>query len=182
MQSINRPLGTVIAIAVSFVLAIAPDASAAAPLPRSASVYSTGGFWHGLSLTLVISPGGRAIEQGGAALGGHFALSEGALRCRKAVKNHGFHEVPFTIFGFPGATLRLSHGHYGFSTAETVSDVTPLGSSVKPFTLKLRFAATVRSPSLIVGRVTAVGGPCSSGRPLRFKATPQPRERVAPGQ
>ncbi len=180
---INRPLGTaVIAIAVSLALAIAPAASAAPALPRSASVYSTGGYKHGLSLTLVISPSGRAIEQGGAALGSQFALSEGALQCPKARKNHGFREVPFTIFGFPGAVLRLSHGHYGFSKAEAISDTTPLGSSVKSFTLKLKIAGTVTSSAAIVGRVTAKGGPCTSRGSLRFKATLQPKEPVAPGQ
>jgi hypothetical protein len=181
-MSTSRRSRIVVLLTALVGLVVSGVALAAAPLPKPASAYSTGGYKHGLSMTLVIAPSGRAVEKGGAALGSEFALSEGALQCPKAKKGHGFHEVPFTIFGFPGASLKLSGGRYGFSKTETMSDTTPLGSTAKPFTLKVKIAATVASSTSIVGTVKATGGPCTSKGPLRFNAKFSAKDGVAPGQ
>jgi hypothetical protein len=175
----------VIAAATAVILAcvLAAVALAAAPLPKPASAFSTGGFKHGVSLTLVSSVDGKKIEAGGAALGSQFALSGGAVQCPKAKKSKGFHEVPFAIFGFPGAKLKLSHGTYGFSKSITEREAVPLGSEgVKPFTLKVKIAATVTGPTAIAGTVKASGGPCKSKKPIAFKAKLDPKLPVAPGK
>lgn len=175
---------TVIAASASVVLAcaLAAGALAAAPLPKPASAFSTGGLKHGVSLTLVSSADGKKIEAGGAALGSQFALSGGTIQCPKARHSATFHGTPFALFGFPGVTLKLSHGKYGFSKSFTEHGVVPLGSEgVKPFTLKVKIAATVTGPTAIAGTVKASGGPCKSKKPIVFKAKLDPKLPVATG-
>ncbi len=152
-------------------------------MPKTAKAYSTGGSKHGVSVTLVTSASNpKAIEPGAAAAGSQFALSGGAVLCPKAKKNPGFHEVPFAVFGFPGATLKISHGKYGFSKTSKTQETTALGSSAKPFPLKVKITGTVVSPTSIKGTVKATGGPCTSKKPLKFTAKLDPKIPVAPGQ
>ncbi len=179
-MSANRLLKTA-TIATGLVVVLLVGVALAAPLPKGAKAYSTAGRKHGVSLTLVTSSSGKRIELGEAALGSQFALSGGAVNCPKAKKNHGFHETPFAIFGFPGATLKLSHGKYGFSKT-TKSETSALGSSAKTFKLRVTIAATVASPTSIKGTVTAKGGPCTSKKPLKFNAKLDNKIPVAPGK
>ncbi len=176
----NRLLKTA-TIAAGLVAVILVGVALAAPLPQGGKAYSTAGPKHGVSLTLVTSVSGKAIEAGSAALGSQFALSGGSVQCRKAKKNHGFHEVPFALFGFPGTTLKLSHGKYGFSKTVKMSDEFVIGSSAKPFKLKVKIAGTVASPTSIQGTVKAKGGPCTSKKALKFKAKLDTKIPVAPG-
>ncbi len=167
----------------AFGLLLAGLAFASAPLPKPAKAYSTGHIRHGVSLTLVTGPSsGRVIEPGGAAVGSQFALSGGAVLCKKAKKGPGFHEVPFAVFGFPGARLKLSHGEYGFSKSFKTPETSVLGSTAKPFTLKVKIKAVVASPNAIKGTVKPRGGPCTSKKPLKFTAKLDPKLPVAPGQ
>jgi len=154
----------------------------AAPLPQGGKAYTAGTVKHGVSLTLVTSASGTAIEPGSAALGSQFALSGGAVLCRKAKKSHGFHEKPFAIFGFPGATLKLSHGTYGFSATVKAPHTIPLGSTAKPFKLKVKIVGQVASPTSIKGTVKAKGGPCTTKKALKFNATVNSSVPVAPGK
>lgn len=168
-------------IATGLVAVLLVGVALAAPLPQGAKAFSTGGRKHGLSLTLVTSVSGKSIEPGEAALGSQFALSGGAVECHKAKKNHGFHETPFALFGFPGAKLKLTHGKYGFSKA-TKSETSALGSSAKPFKLTVTIAGVVASPTSIKGTVKVKGGPCTSKKPLKFNAKLDNKIPVAPGK
>ncbi len=181
-MSASRPFKTA-AIATGLLAVLLVGVALAAPLPQGAKAFSTGATKHrsALSLTLVTSASGKSIEAGEAALGSQYALSGGSVLCPKAKKNHGFHETPFAIFGFPGAKLKLIHGKYGFS--KTTKSVTyALGSPVKPFKLKVSIAGAVASPTSIVGTVKAKGGPCTSKKPLKFNAKLDNKIPVAPGK
>jgi hypothetical protein len=180
--SVSRLLKTA-AIATGLVGMLLVGVALAASLPKGATAYTTGATKHrsALDLTLVTSVSGKSIEAGGAALGSQYALSGGSVLCPKAKKNHGFHETPFAIFGFPGAKLKLIHGRYGFS--KTTKSVTyALGSSAKSFKLKVTIAGAVASPASIEGTVKVNGGPCTSKRPLKFDVKPDRKIAVAPGK
>lgn len=156
-------------------------AEAAAPSLKGGKAYSTGGFKHGVSITFVTSvrtP--NRIEEGQAAAGSQFALSEGAVLCPKAKRNPGFKEVPFAIFGFPGTTLKMKSGAYGFAVKERVPNTTPLGGAVPPFTLKVKVTGTVVTPTKITGTITASGGPCKTKKPAPYTAVLDPKLPVAP--
>ncbi len=180
-MSANRLLKTA-AIATGLVAVLLVGVALAAPLPKGAKAYSTDGRKHGVALTFVTSTSGKAIEQGSAALGSQYPLSGGSLQCPKAKKNHGFHEAPFALFGFPGAKLKLSHGKFGFTKTIKTPDAVPLGSSVKPFTLKVTIAGSVASPTSIKGTLKAKGGPCTTKKPVKFDAKLDEANSVAPGQ
>lgn len=170
------------ALATGLIALLLVGMALAAPLPKGAKAYSTGGRKHGVVLTLVTSTSGKAIEKGSAALGSQYALSGGSVQCPKAKKNHGFHESPIALFGFPGAKLKLSHGKFSFTkTIKTPGEV-PLGSSVKPFTLQVTIAGSVASPTAIKGTVKAKGGPCTTKKPVKFDAKLDEANSVAPGQ
>jgi hypothetical protein len=162
-------------------LVLATAATAAAPpLPNTAKGYSTGGFTHGVSLTLVTSATSpKRIEKGVAAVASQFAMSGGAVQCPKAKKGEGFHEVPFAVFGFPGATLKLVKGVYGFS--KTVKEKTSaLGGAGTAFTLKVKVVGTVTSSTSIRGTVKAAGGPCTMKKSVSFTAKLDPKLPIAP--
>jgi hypothetical protein len=164
-------------------LLLAAVALAGAPLPKSGKAYTTPNGKHKVGLTLVTGASPKTIEPGSAALGSQFAMSGGSVQCPKAKKGPGFHGAPFAIFGFPGAKLKLSNGKYGFSKTIKQRETTPLGSSgVKPFTLKVKIAGTVLSPTKIAGTVTAKGGPCTTKKPLKYTTKLNPKVPVAPGQ
>lgn len=157
-------------------------AAAAPPLPKTAKAYSTGGYAHGVSLTLVTSATNpKRIEKGDAAVGSQFAMSGGAIQCPKAKKGEGFHEVPFAVFGFPGATLKMIKGAYGFS--KTAKEKTSaLGSTGAEFKLKVKIVGRVTNSSSIKGTVKATGGPCTTKTPVSFTAKLNAKLPVAPGQ
>jgi hypothetical protein len=139
-----------------------------------------GGFARGVSLTLVTGAANpKRIEKGAAAAGSQFAMSGGAVQCPKEKKGEGFHEVPFAVFGFPGATLKLVKGVYGFSKT-TKEKTSALGGTGSSFTLKVKIVGTVTSPTLISGTVQATGGPCTMKKPVGFSAKLDPELPVAP--
>lgn len=170
-------------LAAAVLLCLVGAATAAAPpLPKTAKAYSTSGFAHGVSLTLVTSATNpKRVEKGEAAAGSQFALSGGAVQCPKAKKGDGFHEVPFAVFGFPGVTLKIVKGSYGFS--KTIREKTSaLGSTGAEFKLKVKIVGAVTSPSSIKGTVKVTGGPCTRKKPVSFRAKLDPKLPVAPGQ
>lgn len=174
---------TVLAAGACLLLLCAAASAAGPALPKPASAYSTEGNVHGVSLTLVTSASsGKTIEPGAAAAGSQFALSGGAVNCTKAKKGPGFHGVPFAVFGFPKTTLKLSKGKYGFSKTVTQKNTVPLGSTNAPFTLRLKITGTVTSQALITGTISAKGGPCTTKKPVKYKAKLDPQLPVAPGQ
>ncbi len=167
--------------ACALALALAAIALAAAPLPKPSKAYTTPTGTHKVGLTLVTGSNPKAIEPGAAALGSQYALSGGSIQCPKAKKGPGFHQVPFAIFGFPGAKLKLVHGKYGFAKTIRQRETIPLGSTgVKAFTLKVKIAGTVLSPTKIAGTVTAKGGPCTTKKPLKYTAKLNSKVPVAP--
>jgi hypothetical protein len=174
---------TVLAAGACLLLLCAAASAAGPALPKPASAYSTEGNVHGVSLTLVTSASsGKTIEPGAAAAGSQFALSGGAVNCTKAKKGPGFHGVPFAVFGFPKTALKLSKGKYGFSKTVTQKNTVPLGSTNAPFTLRLKITGTVTSQALITGTISAKGGPCTTKKPVKYKAKLDPQLPVAPGQ
>ncbi len=162
-------------------------AAGAAPLPRTGKVYAeTGGFGTHNSLVLIVSASNpRSLVAGPAVtpLGSQYAVSIGALLCARATRSTTLAkgEKPFALFSFPGATLKLTDGHYGFSATKTDPRQQLLGSPVKPFTLKLTFTGTVTSATTITGTLAARGGPCTTARPVAWTAPLDPKEVAAPG-
>lgn len=173
--------GILTLVACGTLLALAAVAVAAA-LPKSGAAFTTpAGRGHKLSLTLVTSADGRSIEEGGAALGSQFALSGGSIRCPKAKKAAGFHEVPFALFGFPKTALKPMHGAYGFTVHVVEPEASVLGSAAKRFTLKLKITGTVVDAGMIKGTIVARGGKCTTKKPLAYTAKVNPKVPVAPG-
>jgi hypothetical protein len=174
--------GLVLVVAAGALL-LAAAALAGPALPKTGSAYSTGGIKHGVSVTLVTSATDpKAIEAGEAATASQYALSGGAVLCPKSKKNPGFHETPFAVFGFPGATLKLSHGAYGFSKTVVQPDTSTLGGTAKPFKLKVKITGSVLSSTKIVGTVKSTGGPCTTKKALKYTAKLDTKLPVAPGQ
>ncbi len=163
-------------------LLLAAVALAGAPLPKTGKAYTTSTGKHKVGLTLVTGASDpTTIEPGSAALGSQYAMSGGSVQCPKAKKSPGLHGVPFAIFGFPGAKLKLVHGKYGFAKTIKQRETIPLGSSgAKPFTLKVKIVGTVLSPTKIVGTVTAQGGPCTTKKPLKYTTKLNLKVPVAP--
>lgn len=173
---------SILGAAVALLCLAGAATATAPPLPKTAKAYSTDGFAHRVSLTLVTSASNpKRIEKGAAAAGSQFALSGGAVQCPKAKKGEGFHEVPFAIFGFPGATLKLVKGAYGFSKT-TKEKTSALGGTGAEFKLKLKIVGTVTSSTSIRGTVKATGGPCTMKKPVSFNAKLDPKLPVALGQ
>lgn len=175
--------GALQVVACLGLLALAAGALAASPLPQRAKAYATDGNHHGVSVTLVTSASNpKRLEPGEAATASQFAFSGGDVHCKKAKKGPGFHEVSFAVFGFPGATLKLTHGKYGFSKTTKERNTSALGGTGTLFNLKVKIVGTVVSPSSIKGTVKATGGPCTTKKPVAFTAKLDPKIPVAPGQ
>jgi hypothetical protein len=156
-------------------------AEAAAPSLKPGKAYSTGTGKHAVSITLATSvrtP--NRIEEGEAAAGSQYALSEGSVQCPRAKRNPGFKGAPFALFGMPGTTLRLQGGAYSFSAKVRAPNTTPLGAAVKPFTLKVKVTGTVVSATKISGTISAGGGPCRTKKPVPYIAMLDPKLPVAP--
>ncbi len=165
------------------ILALVPvvAAPAASPLPKGGAAYSTGAGKHQVSLTFVTSVRDpKQILEGAAALGSQYAMSGGSLQCPKAKKSKGSHGTPFVPFGFPGAELKPVNGAYGFAKTDKEPMTSALGSSAKPFTLKVKITGSVVTPTKIVGTVKASGGPCKTKKPLKYTAKLDPKLPVAP--
>jgi hypothetical protein len=179
----NRILQAAAASALAAVLAAGVALAAKSPpLPQTGKGYTTSGSSRP-SVTLVINASNpKVIQPGAGALGSQFAISNGFLNCPKAKKNKGFKGTPFVPFGFPGATLKLSHGSYGFSVKDTEHKTAPVGSSGKFFTLKVTITGKVSSATLITGTVKASGGTCTTKKALKYKAKLNPSLTVGPGQ
>ncbi|MBS1888117.1 MAG: hypothetical protein JSU06_13110 [Actinobacteria bacterium] len=172
----------VVAFTALAALALAAVA-VAATLPTGGKAFTTPPTKHRakFSLTLVTSPDGRSIEEGGAAIGSQYAISGGSIECPKAKKQPGFHETPFLIFGFPATALTMKGGTYGFTAHLTQRETNILGSTAKAFTLKVKITGTVVGATTIEGTVSAKGGSCTTKTPLAFKLKPNPKVPVAPG-
>ncbi|MGO9973545.1 MAG: hypothetical protein ACLP01_12220 [Solirubrobacteraceae bacterium] len=142
-------MGTAMAIA------LAGTALAAAQLPRAGKVYDNGTVGKSkLTLTFVISPTNAKTIESGVPEFSQTAHSGGYLECPSSSK--------IAEFPFPGATLTLSRGKYGFSVTETQTNPTFLGSPNKG-TLKLRIKGTVTGATQITGTVTVSGDVCKTG-------------------
>ncbi|MGA2013934.1 MAG: hypothetical protein ABSH51_25850 [Solirubrobacteraceae bacterium] len=139
---------------VGLAIALAGTALAAAPLPAAGKVYDNGTVGKSkLTLTLVISPtSARKIESGVPEFS-QVAHSGGYLECPSSSK--------IAEFPFPGATLKLSSGSYGFSVTERRTDPTFLGSP-RTGTLTLRITGAVTSATQITGAVTVSGDVCAA--------------------
>jgi hypothetical protein len=182
---LSRMLRHGVAAAVGVLLIAAGVAVAAAALPQAGKAYDVGrAVAKGASLTLIVSVRNPRQLLAGPAnppIGSQYALATGAVPCRRAKRTATLprSEVPFALFAFPGATLRRSRGSYRFAVAETTHDVTILGSSAKPVTLRVAVTGVVRNSTTIAGTITPRGGPCTS-RPIAYVAKLNPRDRVAP--
>jgi hypothetical protein len=169
----------VLVASVAFVLGTAGAALAAgASLPLRNKVYnrvtSIGG--RQFTLTLIVSRTRATHLVAGPLtppLGSQYAVSAGALPCPNAPRNPSLAkaESPFALFGFPGATLRREHGHYGFSVKRTDPAQQLLGSPAKPFRLTVKLTGTIVNSRTIEGTVSAVGGRCTTRKPLPWKLT-----------
>lgn len=180
-RSSSRALGSALALAAVAAFALAALALASSSLPKPGAGYSTEGNKHGVSVVLVTSVRDpKQILEGTAALASQYAMSGGAVLCPKAKKSPGYKGAPFAIFGFPATELKLSGGKYGFSKTIRQAGASVLGSSAKPFTLKVKITGAVLSPTKIVGTVKASGGPCKTKKPLKYTAKLDPKLPIAP--
>ncbi|MFI4985007.1 MAG: hypothetical protein ACHQAV_03350 [Solirubrobacterales bacterium] len=162
-----------VAVAAQAVALAAP-----APLPLTAKEYSTHGYTHNVSVSLVTSATDpKKIQAGPAPLGSQFAVGGIYARCPGAPKSAGI--TPFAGIAFPALTLRLSHGHYGFSKQLKVNQFLLASSLGKPVKLTVLFTGTVVSSTLIKGAVKISGSQCRSTAPYSAKPT---TFAVAPGQ
>jgi hypothetical protein len=163
------------------VLALATQAvalAASAPLLLPAKQYATHGYTHNVSVSLVTSATNpKKIQAGPAPLGSQFALGGIFAQCPGAPKSAT--TTPFTPIAFPAITLRLSHGHYGFSKQLKLNQFLSASSLTKPVKLTVLFTGTVASRTLIKGTVEITGSQCKKTASYSAKPTSSP---VAPGQ
>ncbi len=135
-------------------IVLAGTALAAASLPVAGKVYDNGTVGKSkVTLTFVISPSNARKIESGVPEFSQTAHSGGYLECPSSSK--------IAEFPFPGATLTLSGGRYGFSVIETHTNPTFLGSPNKG-TLRLRIKGTVTSATRITGTVTVSGDVCKT--------------------
>ena len=140
--------------AIAIVLAATALASSP-PLPKAGTVYDNGTVGKSkITLTLVISPSNAKKIESGVPEFSQTAYSGGYLECPSSSK--------IAEFPFPGASLTLSAGKYGFSVTETKTNPTFLGSPNNG-TLKLRVNGSVTSATRIAGTVTVSGDVCKTG-------------------
>ena len=152
--------------------------AASAPLPLTAKEYSTHGYTHNVSVSLVTSATNpKKVQAGPAPLGSQFAVGGIFARCPGAPKSAG--TTPFAGIAFPAITLRLFHGHYGFSRRLNVNQFLLASSLGKPVKLEILFTGTVVSRTLITGTVKITGSECKKTASYSAKPTTLP---VAPGQ
>jgi hypothetical protein len=137
------------AVGTGIAIMTAGAALAATPLPEKGKAYGKGTITKDrLVLTLVTSKSNpKKIVSGVPALS-QIAHSGGFLQCPNS---HKIAEFPF-----PGATLKLSGGKYGFSVTENKTNPPFLGAPITG-TLKLVIKGTVASPTRITGTLKASG-------------------------
>jgi hypothetical protein len=176
MTSRRASLSVGITAAAVGALALAPGAPAA-PLPHKEKDYSTHGYQHGVSVQMITSAtNGRRIEAGTAPIGSQYAAGGIYVKCPHVTKTGPFE--PFMLVPYPAITMKLSHGHYGFS--KKISERTNvLSSSAPASTVKVTFTGSVRSASEIAGTVTITGGVCATKAAYTARLT---AEKVAPGK
>ncbi len=165
-------------------------ALASAPVLQTAKAYQSftkKGLGKGLSLSFVVSASNPKRLIAGSQpppLGSNFAESSFFVPCPKIKRNpppFPKDEAPFAGFGFPGATLKLSHDKYRFSVSKTVKKVYVTGSPAKPFKMTLKVTGAVTSSTTITGTVSLRGGRCTSKRPIPYTAKLDNKIPVAPG-
>lgn len=164
-------------------------ALASAPTLKTGSAYDTfkvKGNKDGLSLTLITSASNpRRLIAGPPTppLGSQFAESTGFFNCSKAKRNPGLPKSlhPFLAFSFPGANLKLAHGHYGFSVTKKVRNERIGGSPTRPFKLTVKLTGVVRSSTSITGKLKVEGGPCKIKGWIAYTAKYDKNGGVAPG-
>lgn len=145
---------------IGLAIVLAGAALAAVPLPMAGKVYDNGTVGKSkLTLTLVISPSNAKRIESGVPEFSQTAHSGGYLECPSSSK--------IAEFPFPGATLTLSGGKYGFSVTESRSNPTFLGSPNKG-TLKLRIKGTVTSATRITGTVAVSGNVCKTAGTVHY--------------
>jgi hypothetical protein len=103
----------------------------------------------------------------------HAGVSEVLVVC-PATSTGGINEVQM---GFPGAKLKLSKGHYGFSITYTekhadVVTITPVFGHITHEPATATVTGTVESSKLIAGTVSVTAAGCSLPK-SKYKATPQ---------
>ncbi|MBS1883157.1 MAG: hypothetical protein JSS97_09395 [Actinobacteria bacterium] len=158
-------------VAVIVVVSLTTEAPAAmAGRLHGREAYVVDGHRHALGLTFVTGPRGLEIEPGRAAIGTPYAVSGGWVACPRARRAAGFRGTPFALFGFPGARLRLREGSYRLARSFTRAHSDIFGGQGRPFALRIAVSAAVRNPALLEGDITVRGGPCTTGRPLHFRA------------
>jgi hypothetical protein len=166
-------------------------ALASAPVLQTGKAYESftkKGLGRGLSLSFVVSASNPkrliAGSKGPPPLGTEFAESSFFVPCPKIKRNpppFPKDEVPFAGFGFPGATLKLSHEKYRFSVSKTMKKEFVTGSPAKPFKLTLKVTGAVTSSTTITGTVSLRGGRCTSKRPIPYTAKLDNKIPVSPG-
>jgi hypothetical protein len=171
-------LAAVSAVAVA-VQAVAVAASV--PLPLTEKAYSTPGYVHNVSVDLVTNARNpKVIQAGPAPLASQFFSGGIYAHCPGVPRNHGLppSDKPFAGIAFPAITLKLSHGHYGFSKRLKFNQFL-LGSSLgKPVKLSVLFSGTVASSKLIKGTVKITGSHCATTANYAAKLS---NAAVAPG-
>jgi hypothetical protein len=179
----RRRLAVIGALVLIALALLAATVEAAAPSLKPGKAYATGGTIGqsvaGLTLVTSVQTPNR-IEEGDAAIGSQYALSEGSLLCPKAKRNPGLKGKPFALFGMPGTTLHLKNGAYSFTAKIRQPNTTLLGSPAASFTLGVTVTGTVVSPAKVTGTITASGGPCKTKKPIPYTAKLDPKLPVAP--
>ncbi len=158
--------------AVAVVSATAGAAFAAAPQLHAGSAYDNFGKHKSkVSLFLVTAAGNPSKLNGGPAIYHHGPEGgSGALRCPKAPLNSRY-SYATAEFGFPGATLKLSGGKYGFSVKWTSRHTKVVGSTEARVNLHLSLTGKVQSASTITGEFTARGGGCTTKKPVKYEVS-----------
>jgi hypothetical protein len=157
---------------------VAPALAGAAPLPKTATAYSSSEKQR-VSVTLVTNAtNAKRIQAGAAPLGSQFAVGGIFVRCPTAPRSGP--TVPFTTIPFPALTLRLSHGHYGFSKRLKLSRSLLATSKLEEVKLTVLFRGTVITPALVTGTVKITGKRCATT--AKYSAKPSSTAQVAPGQ
>jgi len=136
---------------------VAEAASAARPTAHSSYGFRKAGRF---SVTLNTIAATQISSSPANVLGSQFPITGIGVTCPgKKVSGRS----PFLDLGFPGATLKLKHGHYGFSRAYTERGVSKLvpGATTTLKSVKIKLSATVATSKLITGTVSVKAAGCS---------------------
>ena len=136
---------------------VAEAASAAKPTAHSSYGFLKAGHF---SVTLNTVTATQIASSPPNVLGSQFPITGIGITCPgKKVAGRS----PFLDLGFPGATLKLRHGHYGFTRAYTEKAVSKLlpGATTTIKSVKIKLTATVATTKLITGTVSVRAAGCS---------------------